>query len=153
MSSHDHPLPPPEVDNVDAVGVTFWGVASFVALLVSIFAMTSYFWLERVQEDTNKVHASAYFTKLQQQQKDGVQDLLRGVKPLWEVSKRNRTEKMYNSVEKAKQYSISGGPDQINGRKILKAGKFQIPIEHAMTLVMKERARHFSSTKANGGGQ
>ena len=64
MSSHDHPLPPPEVDNVDAVGVTFWGVTSFIALLVSIFAMTSYFWLERVQEDTNKVYASTYFTCL-----------------------------------------------------------------------------------------
>ena len=55
------------------------------------------------------------------------------------------------SCRKAKEYSISGGPDQINGRKILKSGKFQIPIEHAMTLVMKERARHFSSPKGNGG--
>ena len=153
MSSHDHPLPPPEVDNIDAMGVSVWGVISFVVLLVSIFALSSYFWLERVQEDTNKVYATTYFMKLQQQQDKAVQDRLRDVKPLWEVSKKNRTEKIYNSVEKAKEYSVSGGPDQINGRKILKAGKFQIPIEHAMKLVMSERAVHFKSPKkSNGGG-
>ena len=143
MAGHDHPLPPPEVDNIDAFGVSFWGFASFVSLIVSIFAMTTYFWLERVQEDTNKVYASSYFSKLQQQQQKGVQDRLYGVKTLWEVSKNNRTEQVYNSVEKAKQFFISGKPDQINGREIIKAGKFQIPIEHAMTLVLKERARHF----------
>jgi hypothetical protein len=82
-----------------------------------------------------------------------VQDRLHDVKPLWEVSKQNRTEKLYNSVEKAKQYSISGGPDQINGRKILKSGKFQLPIEHAMTLVMADRARHFVNPKTKKGAK
>jgi hypothetical protein len=153
MSNHDHPLPPPEVDNIDAFGVSFWGVASFVSLVVSIFAMTTYFWLERVQEDTNKVYASTYFLKLQMSQDAAVQDRLHDVKPLWEVSKQNRTEKLYNSVEKAKQYSISGGPDQINGRKILKSGKFQLPIEHAMTLVMADRARHFVNPKTKKGAK
>ena len=148
MSSHDdHALPPPEVDNVDAVGVTFWGVASFISLLVSIFAMTSYFWLERVQEDTNKVHASAYFSNLQNAQTDLVKDRLAGVKPLWQVAKKNRTEGMYNSLEAAKQKLISGGPDAINGRSIRKADQFQIPVEHAMKLVIKERARHFDPPK------
>lgn len=55
MSDHDHPLPPPEPDALPLGKVVFWGVASFVATLVAIFALGSYFWLERQAEDIDKV--------------------------------------------------------------------------------------------------
>lgn len=55
---HDHPLPPPEPDNIPLGQVVFWGVASFVATLAVIFALGSYFWMERDAEDVSKVHGT-----------------------------------------------------------------------------------------------
>ncbi len=55
MSDHDHPLPPPEPDALPLGRVVFWGVGSFVATIVVIIALGSYFWLERQAEDVDKV--------------------------------------------------------------------------------------------------
>jgi len=55
MSDHDHPLPPPEPDALPLGRVIFWGVGSFVATLVVIVALGSYFWLERQAEDVDKI--------------------------------------------------------------------------------------------------
>lgn len=55
MSEHDHPLPPPEPDALPLGRVVFWGVGSFVATIVAIVALGSYFWLERKAEDVDKV--------------------------------------------------------------------------------------------------
>lgn len=55
MSDHDHPLPPPEPDALPLGRVVFWGVGSFVATVVAIVALGSYFWLERQAEDVDKV--------------------------------------------------------------------------------------------------
>lgn len=45
MSDHDHPLPPPEPDAIKAGGVTFWGLLSFVSVLVATFGLSGYFWM------------------------------------------------------------------------------------------------------------
>ena len=58
MSDHahdDHPLPPPEPDNIPLLQVTLWGVASFVATVITVIALGSYFWFERQAEDVDKV--------------------------------------------------------------------------------------------------
>lgn len=51
----DHPLPPPEPDALPLGRVVFWGVGSFVATVVVIIALGSYFWLERQAEDVDKI--------------------------------------------------------------------------------------------------
>lgn len=53
---HDHPLPPPEPDNIPMGRVLFWGLGSFFATMVAIVALGSYFWMERTAEDVSKVH-------------------------------------------------------------------------------------------------
>jgi len=55
MSDHDHPLPPPEPDNLPLLKVVGWGIGCFVAVIVTIVALTSYFWIEREAEDEIKV--------------------------------------------------------------------------------------------------
>lgn len=58
MSDHahdDHPLPPPEPDALPLGRIVFWGVGCFVATVVCIIALGSYFWLERQAEDVDKV--------------------------------------------------------------------------------------------------
>lgn len=53
---HDHhPLPPPEEDNVNGLNVFLWGIGTFVILIVTIALLGSYFWVERVKEDVDKV--------------------------------------------------------------------------------------------------
>lgn len=52
---HDHALPPPEPDKINNLNVFLWGIATFILLIVSIVALGSYFWVERVKEDVAKV--------------------------------------------------------------------------------------------------
>ena len=54
----DHALPPPEPDHINAGNVFFWGVITFVLLVVCIGLLGSYFWVERVAEDVAKVNNS-----------------------------------------------------------------------------------------------
>jgi mono/diheme cytochrome c family protein len=42
---HDHPLPPPEPDAVKAGGITFWGLISFISVIVTTFGLSGYFWM------------------------------------------------------------------------------------------------------------
>ena len=71
MSDHqDHPLPPPEPDNVDAGGVTFWGLASFVSVLAVVGGLSGYFWIERenaVAQSIEQYGASAYRAEMAQE--------------------------------------------------------------------------------------
>ena len=53
---HDHPLPPPEPDAINAGNVFFWGMVTFVVLVVTIALLGSYFWVERLTEDVAKVN-------------------------------------------------------------------------------------------------
>ena len=48
---HDHPLPPPEPDHIEAGGITFWGLISFAAVIASVFGLSGYFWLARQSAD------------------------------------------------------------------------------------------------------
>lgn len=52
---HDHALPPPEPDQINTSNVFLWGFGTFAVLIVIIVALGSYFWVERVKEDTTKV--------------------------------------------------------------------------------------------------
>ncbi|MGK0358213.1 MAG: hypothetical protein ACI9U2_000496 [Bradymonadia bacterium] len=57
----DHALPPPEPDDINAGNVFFWGVTTFVVLIVCIALLGSYFWAERLTEDVAKINeAGAY---------------------------------------------------------------------------------------------
>ena len=135
---HDHPLPPPEEDVINAASLTFWGVASFVFVLVSIFGVSSYFWLELVNEDNNKVYNSSPYAKLRTAQNTDVQDKLTNVKDLWQVSKKGRAVAVYNSKALSEQAVKAGKGDAAK-----KLDKVQIPIEQAMKLIVKERAKSF----------
>lgn len=55
MSDHDHPLPPPEPDDLPLLNIVGWGLGSFIATVAIIVALGSYFWLERAAEDVDKV--------------------------------------------------------------------------------------------------
>lgn len=55
---HHHDMPPPEKDDLALGPVVFWGVGSFVAVVVVIIALGSYFWIEREREDETKVMQS-----------------------------------------------------------------------------------------------
>lgn len=70
MSDHhdDHPLPPPEEDNIDFASVTIWGVGSFIAVIISVFGLAGYFWntLSEVQiEARDKSLYVAQHTKME----------------------------------------------------------------------------------------
>jgi cytochrome c551/c552 len=60
---HDHPLPPPEPDAVEAGGVTVWGIISFISVLAVVFGLSGYFWMARHAADDRlnvKYGESAY---------------------------------------------------------------------------------------------
>ena len=52
---HHDALPPPEPDDIPLGSVVFWGVGSFVAVVVVIIALGSYFWIERERVDETKL--------------------------------------------------------------------------------------------------
>lgn len=56
---HHDALPPPEPDNIPLGSVVFWGFGSFVAVVVVIVALTSYFWIERERVDQNKLEQTS----------------------------------------------------------------------------------------------
>lgn len=56
---HHDALPPPEPDNIPLGSVVFWGVGSFVAVVVVIVALTSYFWIERERIDQSKLEPTS----------------------------------------------------------------------------------------------
>ena len=59
MSDQHHgDMPPPEADDLALGPVVFWGLGSFVAIVVVIIALGSYFWIERGREDEVKVGES-----------------------------------------------------------------------------------------------
>ena len=69
---HDHPLPPPEPDHIQAAGVTFWGLVSFVSVLVVVFGLSGYFWLEREDADARlnaQYGKSAYKVAMEEEAK------------------------------------------------------------------------------------
>jgi hypothetical protein len=58
---HDeHALPPPEPDPINGLNVFLWGIGTFVVLIVTIALLGSYFWVERVKEDTDKVEKAGH---------------------------------------------------------------------------------------------
>jgi mono/diheme cytochrome c family protein len=67
---HDHHLPPPEPDHVDAGGVTFWGLASFISVLAVVGGLSGYFWIEReaaVADTIEQYGSSPYRAEMDKQ--------------------------------------------------------------------------------------
>lgn len=67
---HDHHLPPPEPDHIDAGGVTFWGLASFISVLAVVGGLSGYFWIEReaaVAERIEQYGSSPYRAEMAKQ--------------------------------------------------------------------------------------
>jgi len=62
MSDHhdDHPLPPPEEDKIDFAGVTFWGVSSFIAVILCVMGLASYFWNTLSEVESQAAVRSVY---------------------------------------------------------------------------------------------
>lgn len=48
-------LPPPEPDPINGLNVFLWGAGTFVVLIITIALLGSYFWVERLKENTTKV--------------------------------------------------------------------------------------------------
>jgi hypothetical protein len=73
---HDAPLPPPEPDAVAGGQVFFWGLLSFVFVLVSIAGLGGYFWIERGHEMTAKIgEVSSMAAQVEQLHADAKQKL------------------------------------------------------------------------------
>lgn len=74
---HHDALPPPEPDDIPLGSVVFWGLGSFVSVVVVIIALTSYFWIERERVDqsklapTNPAAAQAHEAQLEAQKRLG----------------------------------------------------------------------------------
>lgn len=156
MSNHDHhddhhdhhALPPPEPDNISFGGLTFWGVASFVSVIVSIALLSGYFWQERMDLDLGRADSTSSFSKLRAAQRADVADKLGEYKDLWQITKDGRVEAIYNSEAEAKSHLVSGDASALNGRSIKLAGKLQLPITRAMELVAMEGAKPFAKQAA-----
>ena len=50
---HDHHLPPPEPDHINAASISVWGLLSFITVIGTVVGLSDYFWLER----ENAAHA------------------------------------------------------------------------------------------------
>ena len=89
---HDHPLPPPEPDNVQAAGVTFWGLISFVSVIVVVFGLSGYFWIEREDADSrlNETYGkSAYRVEMEEEAKAKLGNLSEAMKAITDGSGTN----------------------------------------------------------------
>jgi cytochrome c551/c552 len=89
---HDHPLPPPEPDNVQAGGVTFWGLISFISVLVVVFGLSGYFWLEREDADArlnDKYGKSAYRVAMEEEAKAKLGNINEAMKAITDGSGTN----------------------------------------------------------------
>ena len=93
---HDHPLPPPEPDNIQAGGVTFWGLLSFIAIIISVFGLSGYFWLERggADDKLNSIYSKS---------------------PYREAMKTEATEKLVN-IDQAMKSITDGSGDNARGK-------------------------------------
>ena len=145
---HDHPLPPPEPDNISFASLTFWGLASFVSVIVSIALLTGYFWHERTSMELGRADDTSSFGKLRAAQRAEAADKLVEYKELWQITKNGRVEALYNSEGEAKSHVVSGDANAVDGRKIERAGKLQLPISRAMALVAAEGAKPFAKQAA-----
>lgn len=81
MSDHhdDHPLPPPEEDNIDFASVTVWGVGSFIAVIVSVFGLGGYFW-STVSEVQSEAQQKSVYAAQHAQLKAEAAEKLKGLK-------------------------------------------------------------------------
>ena len=86
MSDHqDHPLPPPEPDQVQAGGVTVWGVISFLTVFVIVFGLSGYFWIERgdADERLNLTYGeSAYKVAMKEEAKAKLKNIAEAMKAI-----------------------------------------------------------------------
>jgi len=140
---HDHHLPPPEPDRIEALGITFWGLVSFASVFLVVVGLYDYFWIER--EDAEGRHIESYTdTTLIEYQAREAADKLSSYTPLIAVVNGTMVEGYYTSEVSAKRAVIDGSVEDINTRRIINVNQVQrtrIPIERAMELVIAERAR------------
>lgn len=103
---HDehHGLPPPEPENIAIGSVLVWGGASFLFVIASILLVGSYFWVERLAEDKEKVG-------------------------------------QYGANQERVKLLHAEEAQRLSGYRKLEDGKFQVPIERAMELVVADYQR------------
>ena len=141
MSDHnDHPLPPPEPDTIDAIGVTFWGLLSFAAVLASVAGLSGYFWLER--EGVLDKQVDTYESReLRDKQVAEAADKLQGYTPLFAVVNNGEVNGYFPSADAAKQALTKESIEDFNNSKVMNAKRTRLPIARAMELVIAERAK------------
>lgn len=82
---HDHPLPPPEPDAVEAGGVTVWGILSFVSVIAVVFGLSGYFWLARNAADdrlNTKYGESAYRKAMNEEKAEKLKEIASAMKSI-----------------------------------------------------------------------
>jgi mono/diheme cytochrome c family protein len=137
---HDHHLPPPEPDHINAISLTFWGLISFIAVLASVVGLSGYFWLERegVLGDLVDQYESR---ELRNQQTAEAADKLNGYTPLFAVVNNGEVSGYYPSAEAAKLALSKESLEDFNSSKVMDAQRTRLPIQRAMELVIAERAK------------
>jgi cytochrome c551/c552 len=63
MSDHHHELPPPEPDQIQAGGITFWGLTTFAVVLLSIAGLSGFFW-QSVSEAGENEGGSKFYSDI-----------------------------------------------------------------------------------------
>lgn len=140
---HDHHLPPPEPDHINAASITFWGILSFVTVLGTVVGLSDYFWLERENAAYAKIEKYADGS-LRAQQAAEATDKLNSNAPLIAVVNGAMVEGYYASEDAAKAALVQGSIEDVNARRIVTADQVKrtrLPIKRAMELVVAERAK------------
>jgi len=140
---HDHPLPPPEPDNINAASISIWGLISFLTVFATVVGLSGYFWFEREGAAHEKIELYTD-TTLRDQQTDEAADKLKEYTPLVAVVNGARVEGYHASEDSAKTALAQGSVDEVNARQIMTADQVKrtrLPIERAMELVAAERAQ------------
>ena len=141
MSDHhdEHPLPPPEVDQLNFISIFVWGLFSFALVLFTIFALGSYFWGEREDVYTAKVSSAPTYASLRNIEQARVADRLSGTKTLWGIRRGTALEASFNSEAAAKDALLDKSVDEVNARKLVELERYQIPIEQAIKQIAANR--------------
>ena len=140
---HDHHLPPPEPDHINAASISVWGLLSFITVIGTVVGLSDYFWLERENAAHAKVELYADGT-LRAQQTAEAADKLNGYTPLLAVVNGGMVEGYYDSEDAAKSAVAQGSIEDVNARQIVTADQVKrtrLPISRAMELVVAERAK------------
>lgn len=137
---HDHHLPPPEPDKINAISLTVWGLISFGSVLATVLGLSGYFWLER--EGISELQINSYDSRdLRDQQRAEAADKLTQYTPLFAVVNNGEVGGYYPSANAAKLALAKESLEDFNNGQVMDAKRTRLPIDRAMQLVIADRAK------------